>query len=642
MGMAAPVDRLRPHARVWWIVLSVVWGLSAAYMATQLKRGWVPHDEGALAQSAERVLAGELPHRDFDEVYTGGLSYLHALAFRVLGTNLGSLRIVLFIWFLAWVPVVYYIATRFASPLPAGGVTLLAVAWSLPNYAAAVPSWYNLFFAVFGAAALLRHVESGSRLWMFLAGLCGGLSFLAKVSGLYYVAAVLLFLVFREQCLAHAEQGKGAKRGRVYPLFVAGALLLFVALLFTFVRSSSGSAPIIHFVLPGAVLAILLLWGELEAPPGTDRKRFGSLFWMLAPYGAGLAIPIVVFLIPYLLSGAPADFVRGVFVLPAKRLSFAAFSPPGLVIARPELPPYIATKATLALVAIAGMGMYLRGLVRWVFSVMAALGLGLVLLASAERPLFSWYERPLFYWYAWYSLPLLVPLAVLVGVVLLKVSKTGEGLPALRLQQLMLLLSITAMGSLVQHPFAAPIYFCYVAPLLALAVLALLSLLERPPRFLFGALVGFYLLFAVLRVTPSFIYAMGRFYSPDPQTKRLTLARAGGLRVDPAEAQEYEQLIALVQGHAAGGYMYAAPDCPEVYYLSGLRNPTRALFDFMDDAAGRAERTLSALEAHQVNVVAILNQPAFSAPLAPNLRTALTERFPHSTTVGRFHVRWRQ
>jgi hypothetical protein len=72
---------------------------------------------------------GELPHRDFDLGYTGGQSYLNAFALWLLGTNLATLRIVLFIFFLAWVPAVY--ASRFVSPLGAGAATLLAVAWSV-------------------------------------------------------------------------------------------------------------------------------------------------------------------------------------------------------------------------------------------------------------------------------------------------------------------------------------------------------------------------------------------------------------------------------------------------------------------------------------------------------------------------------
>ena len=64
-------------------MLLIVWVLSVAYAAVNLKHGWIPHDEGFFAQSADRVLNGELPHRDFDEVYTGGLTFANALSFRV-------------------------------------------------------------------------------------------------------------------------------------------------------------------------------------------------------------------------------------------------------------------------------------------------------------------------------------------------------------------------------------------------------------------------------------------------------------------------------------------------------------------------------------------------------------------------------
>ena len=53
----------------------------------------MPFDDGALAQSAERLLQGQLPHRDFDEIYTGGLTFLNAGAFRLFGISLWSLRL---------------------------------------------------------------------------------------------------------------------------------------------------------------------------------------------------------------------------------------------------------------------------------------------------------------------------------------------------------------------------------------------------------------------------------------------------------------------------------------------------------------------------------------------------------------------
>ena len=148
----------------------------AVFAASQLNHGWVPWDDGTLAQSAQRVLLGELPHRDFAELYTGGLSFLNAGVLWLTGGNLFWLRVPMFLLFLAYLPCVYLIARRFASPAVATLAALFAVAWGPPVYPAAMPSWYTLYLAVIGAYFLVRHHESGGRGWLFAAGLAGGLS----------------------------------------------------------------------------------------------------------------------------------------------------------------------------------------------------------------------------------------------------------------------------------------------------------------------------------------------------------------------------------------------------------------------------------------------------------------------------------
>jgi len=212
------------------LVLAAVLAIAGIYTALHISSGWIPGDEGTLSQSAWRVMQGQLPHRDFTEIYTGGLSFIHALAFRAFGVNLMSLRICAFLFFLAWLSAVYYIALRFTSAIGAGAIALLAAAWSYPNYPAAMPSWYNLFFATFGAAALLRYLEARTRRWLFVAGVCGGVSILIKVIGAYYIAGVLLFLAFLEQSESAGESGEAgsSKNSWPYRMFSVSALLLFL------------------------------------------------------------------------------------------------------------------------------------------------------------------------------------------------------------------------------------------------------------------------------------------------------------------------------------------------------------------------------------------------------------------------------
>jgi len=608
--------------RAHWLALLVVWAISIGYMATHLKRGWVPHDEGTLGQSAERVLNGELPHRDFDD-YTGGLTFLHALAFREFGINSASMRIVLFAFFAIWVPAVFYIASHFVSAYSAGAVTLLTVAWSVPNYPGPMPSWYNLFFATFGTAALLRYLNVGSRIWLFVAGICGGLSILAKTPGAYFVAGALLFFIFREQSITNEENRDLTERARLYSATVALALAIFLALLFSLIHKVPGMRGLIYFVVPAFGLIALLLARELAGIAGHDRERFKTLVGMCAPFGAGVAVPLILFLVPYVLSGSVHDLIHGLISTAATAIR-STVSPPEDPATMVEIIPFIVP-------VIVAYDCHRLG--RAICGVVFALWTCAVLIFSAKSPLI--------YGFGWRSLITAIPVLVLAGVAILWVSRGEHRLNFVRQQQIMLIMCVAALCSLVQFPFAGPVYFCYVAPLAILFATALFASAAHPPRFVLGTLLVFYLLFAVLRVTPGFIYHMGSRYSPDTQTERITLARAGGLRVDPTEAQLYDELIPLVQSHAGGKFVYAAPDCPEVNFLSGLRSPTRTFFDISEDPLGHTERILGAIDHLKINVVAINLNPKHSSPMDAGLKHALDQRFPHSEELGNFEVRWR-
>jgi hypothetical protein len=66
-------------------------------------------------------------------------------------------------------------------------------------------------------------------------------------------------------------------------------------------------------------------------------------------------------------------------------------------------------------------------------------------------------------------------------------------------------------------------------------------------------------------------------YNQRVQTATLDLPRSGGLRVTADSAEMYQKLIPLIQRRAVDRMIYAAPDCPEVYFLAGYKNPTSIL-----------------------------------------------------------------
>jgi hypothetical protein len=614
-------DGIGRHRGITAAVLVCVWLLSLLYMAFYLKRGWVPHDEGAYAQSAERVLEGELPHRDFIDSYTGGLSFLNAGIFRIFGTDLASLRIPLFLLFAFWVPCLFYIASRLTPPLTAGAVTLLAVAWSVPNYPAAAPSWYNLFFAIFGVAALLRHMDVGSRRWVFIAGLCAGFSTIMKITGAYFVCATILYFIFAERSLPNLNSTSIRKSTWFYKGCILAGLAVFLAFLAKLIHKVQGVDGLIYFVIPIALLVSLLVYREFVESRGINL--FASLGSKIVLYLAGMAPPVIIFLVPYWLSHSTTALLHDLFAGSAQQLQFAATKPPSSLLMLPLLP--------ILLILI--IATYTHGQGRLLYRVFLVCYLVAILKLSSTNQLA--------YSQGWCSLAFAVPIITFAGVMTVGVPTLASRLSVLRQKQVMLLISASALVSLVQFPFSGPIYFCYVAPLVILAAAAVFVSLDIFPRFPIGCLLVFYLLFAITCVTPG--SNLNKFvpHATNVKLERLNIVRSGGLLVNPSEARLYEQLIAKIRLHALGNYIYAAPDCPEIYFLSGLQNPTRAIFDFRDERSGPSERTLLTLKSHDVTVIAINNEPEFSMPLEADLKEALAKLYPQFEDIDHFQVRWK-
>ena len=83
--------------------------------------------------------------------------------------------------------------------------------------------------------------------------------------------------------------------------------------------------------------------------------------------------------------------------------------------------------------------------------------------------------------------------------------------------------------------------------------------------------------------------------------------------------------------------MFAGNDCPELYFLSGLKNVT------FDDSGAQPAEIMKAVLSEKLHLVVINDSPYFpSSVMSAEVRAEVMKRFPNSTRFGIFLVYWRQ
>jgi hypothetical protein len=222
-----------------------------------------PVDEGYFIYTSSRVLAGDLPYRDFSTPYTPGFFYLNAMLFRLFGMDLLTLHLSVVVARLALLGLVYLLARRIVPPAFAAlPVVLLLAQDQAPAAWESHPAWWASVAMLLTVWCVCRHWETGRFGWWAAAGFAAGAAFAFKQNiGLFSLAALVALAVCEYQT-PHDLPERSRLPGRLKPPRRPGSVVGPVCQLALSLIATRGMLPhldpvvFVLFCLPFAALAL--------------------------------------------------------------------------------------------------------------------------------------------------------------------------------------------------------------------------------------------------------------------------------------------------------------------------------------------------------------------------------------------------
>jgi len=329
------------------ILFLIVVVLAAAYFSPAANRFLNPDDEGYLLYNFDRFARGDLPHRDFYDIY-GALTYfLGGALFKLFGTKLLAIRIFVVVLMAAMAGLIFLIGCRvMPRRFALLGSALFVIYWGDPVFPLVLYGNHCAhLLALVGILCVVAYVDGGKKRWILAAGFCAGLGLLFKLPvGVFTLMAFGLFLSFKEQFPSFAEPDEEGPVLRYSHLARISrlskfALVIAVAAVFT-LYFSVFHLDFSHFVIFLLPLYIFLGWmltreaSILRAlSPDESRARWTSFKEFLAEVALLAAGPVFLFALQilfYYLVGGLHEMLYDTFVLPSAIDYYWPMDSPGL------------------------------------------------------------------------------------------------------------------------------------------------------------------------------------------------------------------------------------------------------------------------------------------------------------------------
>lgn len=289
------------------LLLAVAGGsIVTALIVFFLDRSWASADDGAYGYIAERLLRGDVLHRDIEDIHAGYIHFINAAAMSVFGVDLLSMRYPLAIATLLQSALAFLLA-REKGALPAFAAAIAAGVFSFILFNNPTPNWYAVsvsYAAVWAAASRRLLPETREIALGFLVGL---IFLLRQPTGVFVGAGVLLTVL-----LAHSRPAGHSRAAS------GKALVLAVAAVFAaYVFSKAQPAGVLLFGLgPIAILCAAALRID------TGFAKTAAILLRLTLGAAASAVPLLLY---HSFHGTFGAFFKDVFVAPFGLISMPFF-----------------------------------------------------------------------------------------------------------------------------------------------------------------------------------------------------------------------------------------------------------------------------------------------------------------------------
>ncbi len=278
------LTRTVPEKSLTWITIFVsVTLLNAGLLWWFHDRTWWEPDDGQLAHVAERLLQGEVLHRDIQDVRPGYVNFINAAALYLFGPSLLSLRYPLALIALAQSALLFFLfrsqGAMLAGALSLGSVTLGVLHYINPNH-----HWYALFFTIVLICHLIWTPRT-SRWYVPLAGLLiVTIGLLRHLTGAFVGMGTLAFLLFEES--NQAKQSFAWREHSLARLFCGAMLALLSLYLWR-------ATDFLAFLMFGLWPVGLLAW-QLTATTVSNTRAMSIVGGLCLGMGIG-ALPLLAY-----------------------------------------------------------------------------------------------------------------------------------------------------------------------------------------------------------------------------------------------------------------------------------------------------------------------------------------------------------